>query len=512
MPKKSFSILVMLAFVLSLSTSFINAQDSVLRYAGQIDFATFDPHSDQRNVLVQLYQYTFEGLTGEDPNGAIIPMLAESWDYSEDLSTLTFNLRQDVTFHDGTPFNADAVTANFDHVKNGDFVATANFFSSVDSVEAVDEYTSQWNLNSFDATLLLNVARFAGYQISPAVIEAGTEDSTLIGTGPWVYQEGQSEQGSIYIYERYENHWDPEAAQIQRIEHIILADTNARLNGLLVGQVDVADIGTPASLASLEQQGYQTLLKGGIVWGLTIFDLNGAVVPELADVRVRRAMAHAINSAGFDGVTDVGVQSKQRYSEGQYAHDENFDDLAYDLDAARALMEEAGVEGFSFSVPAFGQFIQRSELLAGMFAEIGIEMSVEAIPPGTIFAECRSGNWVAAICPLNKPHPKTFIEDRILSTGFLAPAAFSDEAWLGSDAGAPYAEIVGLYEEAAGLSNADAEPLWKQALSMVASEAYILYFFDSCPGCASAAPYVENITGRFNLPAVVTVRGVTVNR
>jgi ABC-type transport system substrate-binding protein len=132
------------------------------------------------------------------------------------------------------------------------------------------------------------------------------------------------------------------------------------------------------------------------------------MVPEFADVRVRQAMALAVDRDAYYQVVEGGVGaslvSTQRFRSGQYAHCADIQDLNYNLERAKELMAEAGVTGFSFKVPAAGRFQRDSQALAGFFAEIGIEMIVEPIALGTIFTEVQTGNWAAAFVPVNERH------------------------------------------------------------------------------------------------------------
>ena len=120
------------------------AADKVFRLGHDIDLSTWDAHQEQQNVAMVFYSLVYEGLVGEDSQGNIMPGLATEWTQSD--KALEFTLREGVTFHDGTPFDAEVVKANVEKVKNGPFPPTANFLRPIESVEVIDPTHVRFNL------------------------------------------------------------------------------------------------------------------------------------------------------------------------------------------------------------------------------------------------------------------------------------------------------------------------------------------------------------------------------
>ena len=165
---------------------------------------SLDPHAvtavNDFRILVNVY----DGLVRfADGSLEVEPSLAESWEISEDGLTYTFKLREGVTFHDGTPFNAEAVKFNFDRMLDeehpfhdtGPF-PLAFFFSAVEEVTAVDDTTVEFKLNEPFAPFLSNLAYPTGLLVSPAAVEASGKDfgRNPVGTGAYKFEEWQGNQ------------------------------------------------------------------------------------------------------------------------------------------------------------------------------------------------------------------------------------------------------------------------------------------------------------------------------
>ena len=142
-----------------------------------------------RNVL--------DGLVAVNPaDGSVNPWLAESWEVSPDGLSYTFKLRQDVVFHDGTPFNAAAVKRNFDETvdpaQKPGFGFTAMGSDAYDSTEVVDDFTVKVNFKQPFAAFLLYLSDGGLGIDSPTAMDAGGENygiTSLVGSGPYKFVE-----------------------------------------------------------------------------------------------------------------------------------------------------------------------------------------------------------------------------------------------------------------------------------------------------------------------------------
>lgn len=314
---------------------------------------SWDPAQANEGHLAPVYQSVYDTLIKREPDGELTPMLASDWSVADDGLSLELDLRTDVAFTDGEVFDAEAVRANIEHFQTANGPLQSNL-ASISSVEVVDEDTVRLNLASPDPDLPYNLANAGGYMGSPAAL--GTPEMALVpvGTGPYILDEARSVTGSTIALVRNENYWgDP--LPFDEVDFKILADETARLNALTSGQVDVAALNRAASALQAKSAGLNSPEAYSTGWsGILFFDRDGALQPELADVRVRKALALAIDS---DALVDVGWEglgsaTSQIFSPQTEGFDESLE-TAYDYDPERAkeLLAEAGAEDLEITLP-----------------------------------------------------------------------------------------------------------------------------------------------------------------
>ncbi len=185
------------------------------------------------------------------------PALATSWEISEDGTEYTFSLREGVTFHDGSAFDADAVKFNFDRMLDeshpyhdtGPFPLSF-FFSAVEAVEVVDPLTVKFTLNGPYAPFLSNLAYPTGLIVSPAaVMEHGSEfGRNPSGTGAFTFAEWRSNEA--VVIEANPDHWDG-APELQAVVFRPITDANTRTAEMLAGGIDLMVEVPPASISAV---------------------------------------------------------------------------------------------------------------------------------------------------------------------------------------------------------------------------------------------------------------------
>lgn len=314
---------------------------------------SWDPAQANEGHLAPVYQSVYDTLIKRDPDGELSPMLATDWTVADDGLSLELDLRTDVTFTDGTAFDADAVKANIEHFQSANGPLQSNL-ASVASVDVVDEDTVTLNLVSADPDLPYNLANAGGYMGSPAAL--GTPEMALapVGTGPYVMDEANSVTGSTIALVRNEEYWaDP--LPFDEVDFKILTDETARLNALTSGQVDVAALNRAASALQAKSAGLNAPDAYSTGWsGILFFDRDGALQPELADVRVRKALALAIDSealvdVGWEG---LGAPTSQIFGPQTEGFDESLESsYEYDPERAKELLAEAGVNDLEITLP-----------------------------------------------------------------------------------------------------------------------------------------------------------------
>jgi len=299
-------------------------------------------------ILVNIY----EGLTRYKPGTLEVqPALATGWDISADGTEYTFNLRPGVTFHDGTPFNAEAVKFNFDRMLDeshpyhdtGPF-PLAFFFSAVEKTEVVDDMTVKFTLNAPYAPFLSNLAYPTGLMVSPAAVEANGKDFGRhpVGTGPFRFKEWRPNEA--VVIERNAD-YRGEKAGTDAVVFRPITDANTRVAEMLAGGIDLMVEVPPTSLGQFQGDGFSVVEQAGPhVWFLI---LNAKEGP-FADKRVRQAANYAINKEAI--VNDV-LEGTATVAAGptppafSWAYNDELEPYPYDPEKARALIAEAGVEG-----------------------------------------------------------------------------------------------------------------------------------------------------------------------
>ncbi|MEM8856678.1 MAG: ABC transporter substrate-binding protein [Chloroflexota bacterium] len=470
--------------------------EGTLEIAHGVNFLSWDPHADQRTISLHYLNPVYEGLLREATDGkSFVPELATGWE--EDETGVTFTLREGITFHDGEPFNADAVVANFDRIKEVGHPVNRGFLRNVESAEALDELTVRYNYSSFDGTVLLTLSRFSGKMISPAAFDTVTENNP-VGTGPYVYDADASAQDNTFLaYSFNPDYWNTNAQPVENIEINLVPDGATRVNGALAEEFHTVGGGNISTVRQLSDAGFVISGQPSVAWSAHILDRTGSVVPELADERVRLAMSYALDRDVYFQVVDVGNPSTQHAPEGGYAFNPNIEDLNANMEKAMELMAEAGNPEFTVQVPSFGSFNARNAFMASSWEPLGI--TLEIVDVNNIFAACQqnAGVFPIAVCPINERHIKHFVENRLLPTGSLNPFGHSDE------------EINAIYEEIKSLPLDEAEEGYAEIARISAEKGYIIHFGWAQSTVAYDPQRISGVDVRFIYPGTYYIGDVT---
>src|SRR5690625_4295810 len=285
----------------------------------------------------------------KDGSTELEPDLAEKWDISEDGLEYTFYLRDDVEFHDGTPFNADAVKFSIDRQIDPDhpFHDTGQYpyadftFGMVDSVEVVDEYEVKITLSEPFAPFLSNMAMHSASIVSPSAVEEFGDDFTAnaVGTGP--YKLVKWDPGVEVILEKNEDYFKG-APSIDKLIFKPITESETRLAELEVGNLDLIVNVPPDNLQYLrEDDRVQVLEEPSMHVWWTAFNTQ---IEPFDDVRVRQAFNYAINKESIieNILQGTGELANSPLPPIVWGHKPNVDNYPYDPEKAKELLEEAG--------------------------------------------------------------------------------------------------------------------------------------------------------------------------
>lgn len=324
-----------------------------LTYAsGDAEPTCLDPHVGGNYPQALLAGQFLESLVSRDASGEIIPWLAESWEVSDDGLTWEFTLRDDVTFTDGTPFDAEAVKVNVEHLKDPATQSSTGYLAlgKVASVEAESDQVARFVLSAPDSALLESLSQPWVAIQSPAGIARGMDENCQapVGTGPFIVDEWvKQDHVSLVRNDEYSSppadaaHEGP--AYLDAIEWRFVPDSASRYAALQGGQVDVIDNPQPDTIAAAEGSDALQWLDAPRPGASNRIELNGGQAP-FDDERVREAFIRAAEVN--DGIDTLFFGTAAR----SYSPLSSVETLAYsdaslfetDLEQAEALLDEAG--------------------------------------------------------------------------------------------------------------------------------------------------------------------------
>lgn len=364
-----------LAALASLGTA--EAAKTTITIGMQLEPPNLDPTGGAAAAIDEVvYANIFEGLTRFSADGSIRPALAESWDISGDGTVYTFRLRDGVTFHDGTTCDAEDVKFSLDRARAEDSTnAQKALFAGIADVSVIDPLTVQVTLQNPDGAFTTKMAWGDAVIVAPETI--GQAATLPVGTGPFRFTNWV--KGDRVEIDRNPDYWG-EPVALESATFKFISDPTAAFSAMMAGDID-AFPGYPAqeTLAQFEADPRFVVIIGSTE-GETILSTNNKA-DLLSDVRVRKAIAHAIDrQAIIDGAmfgfgTPIGTHFAP--------HNPDYLDLtglsAHDPDLSRQLLAEAGHgDGLTLRLmlppPSYAR--RGGEIVAAQLREVGIETEI----------------------------------------------------------------------------------------------------------------------------------------
>ncbi len=398
-----------LALAVTGQTAGAGEAENSLVYGQSVAVTGLDPANGAFSNYPAGYEVAFalyDRLVTFDDELNILPQLAESWEISDDQTAVTFKLRQGVKFHDGTPFNAEAVKYNVARMMDNERNPTNRpLWDPIAGADVVDDNTVVIRTKEPFGLLLNTLAHGSGALVSPRSIEESGDDAPIqqpVGTGPYMLES--FEPGQEVVLKAFPDYWAGKP-QLDTVVFRYIPEASTRIAALQSGGVDLIDQVPVQLLPGLQgDPNIKVLTKPGLrPMGLSISTTR----PPFDDVRIRQALNHAIPVEtiaervffGFAQASDAPLA----FNTSGYKSIGGYD---YDVDKAKSLIAEAGytdsdgdgiVERDGNTLTAtlitpegvFPGDIQIAEIAANAFESIGIDVTIKKIERGSYFDHVR---------------------------------------------------------------------------------------------------------------------------
>ncbi|KQR03842.1 hypothetical protein ASF72_05880 [Arthrobacter sp. Leaf141] len=342
------------------------------------DPTSMDPVKTGSLVVLSVFFNTFDQLTKITADGSLEPKLATEWTPSADMTSWDFTLREGVTFTNGEPLTADDVVFSFSSILADPTSENFGYLSSLKSVAKVDDTKVRFEMKApFSAfprnTSLISIVPDQAYAaMGPAAFAAAP-----VGSGPFKFEKIQ--RGVSYDLVRNDSYWG-EPAKLDAISLVPVASDESRVNGVLSGSLDVAQI-SPAQAESVKGSGgvnVQSELSNGVVF-LGVNSTAGVLKEE----KVRRAIGLAIDKEAIvkTVLSGLGEPATQMLAPSVEGFADGLSDGGYNPDQAKKLLAEAGYNGESIDfeyaldgrIPLSGEVAQA---IQGYLSAAGVNVNL----------------------------------------------------------------------------------------------------------------------------------------
>jgi len=370
---------------LALSVSLTDAQQKPV-YGGSLTVAQgveppgLDPTTATSAAIPRVvYSNVLEGLVKIDRDGKIVPALAKSSKVSKDGKEYTFVLKKGVKFHDGKSFDAEDVKFTFDRLmdsKTG--TAHPEYYKDIDSIQVMDSHTIKIKLKNVNSMFLFNLARPDSVMVNKQAVDK--IKSAPVGTGPFKFVEWiRGDHVTLAKFDEYHKKGTP---YLDKVTFKFIGDPSAQIANLKAGDIDAIAYDVSPENALLLEKDPKFKVLNGYTTTEVILSTNNSRKP-FNDVRVRRALAHAIdrNALIKGAMSGYGVPIGSHMDPGNPYYIDLTSAYTYNPEKAKQLLTEAGYpNGFEavIKLPERFAYAKRSgEIIADMLSQVGIKLKIE---------------------------------------------------------------------------------------------------------------------------------------
>lgn len=356
---------------------------------------SFDPLRSVSGADYSYYYLVYDTLIDLDDEAQAAPNLVKEWDISDD-KTIVFHLQENITFHDGTPFDAEAVKWNLERA-NSEGSNTTDL-ANIQSIDIVDPLTVKLNLSQPDASIILVLSDRPGTIISPTAFEKYGDDYHLnpVGTGPFKVTKHLTNQE--VVYEKNEDYWKEQKPHLDKITFKVMSDPNTVMNAMQSGEIQVSGVAANAIDVFENNPNFEVYLAEQLVYWT--MHLNTSK-PPLDNHKVREAIKYAIDKEAMNQVINFGYGkvASQSFPEGYGAYNENVKN-EYNPEKAKQLLQESGVSNPEMDIIYFADvsgWDTAAEIVADQLKAIGFTVNLEPMEVNAAIAKWFEGSSLSLI-------------------------------------------------------------------------------------------------------------------
>jgi ABC-type transport system substrate-binding protein len=438
-----------------------------------------------------------EKMIFEDGEGNLHPYLATDWEITDDQMHIIVNLRQNVKFHDGTDWNADAAKWNLDK----QIEAKIGAVSELSSVDVVSEYQIKINLNKFDNTVLVTaLGAWNAQMISPTSFEEnGIEWARHhpVGTGPFEFASYQRDDS--LEYKKFDGYWQEGKPYLDGIRTVIIQDNVTRSMALKTGDIHETTFPASSITADLDAAGFPYVEAPRLSTIDALIFNNVDPDSPFTDKRVRQAIEYAINKEALTQATGFGSTraAYQLAPPDSPAYIPEVQPRTYNPDKARELLEAAGLGGgFSTIImPDPGPLARDPFVVIQQFlSDVGITAELEFVEMGTYMEAMYANGWSGILAEKTGLFPSLTKGLKFYWSGFIFPSLKYPEGFREA------------YNEALATTYTEPDKV-KKVLEMLYEEALVIPFQEVIPRCY-VADGVHEPDINFDIPPFIPCENV----
>jgi len=370
------------------------AASQELIYASTADPKGLSPidtnDSPSSNVIVQIYEPLFR-LNPETMEPE--PLLAESYE-TPDENTWVIHLKEGITFHDGTPLNAEAVKYTFDTIKDPERAAPrASLLDPISEIEVQDDYTVVLKTDEPYGPMLAALSHSNASIVSPTADQEGDINRNPVGTGPFVFEDWV--EGDSVTLTRNEDYWR-EPADLEKVTLKVVPEYSTAISMLETGEVNFIDNIPSDHLSRLESMnGVQVDVNEGTRISYLMFNTEKTPYDEL---EFRQAVAHAIDQESYVAqLNGLGVHNESIIGPNVFGYNEEAQEHSYEYNPEKAqqIIEENGYADQPITILAANRdnYLKMAEIVQQQLTDVGLTVEIETMEWASFLDTTRAGDF-----------------------------------------------------------------------------------------------------------------------